>query len=100
MTRRGSTLVELIVVLALLAVTSAVTALALRVNPVSSADDTAMQQIMDARRAAVRDGRRVTIEVAVGNARHSATAHPDGRVVTAASLGVNPLSGRPADAAR
>lgn len=100
MTRAGSTLVELIVVLALLGVMSAVTVLALRSTPVASPDDTAMQQLMDARRAAVRDGKRVTIELVVAGTRHSATALPDGRVVTTASLGVNPLSGRPTDAAR
>lgn len=100
MTRRGSTLVELIVVLALLGVMGAVTVLTLRPTPVASGDDTAKQQLMEARRAAVRDGRRVTIELMVGDTRHSATAHPDGRVVTTASLGINPLSGRPSDAGR
>ena len=100
MTRPGSTLVELIVALALIGVMSAVTVLALRSTPVASTEDTAIQRLMDARRIAVREGRRMTIELMVGNARHSATAHPDGRIVTSASLGVNSLSGRLEDAER
>lgn len=100
MTRRGSTLVELIVVLALLGVMSAVTVLALRSAPVARADDSGMQQLMGARREAVRHGRRVTIELKVGSTRYSATAHPDGRVITTAPLGLDLLSGRPTDAAR
>jgi prepilin-type N-terminal cleavage/methylation domain-containing protein len=100
--RTGVTLVELIVVLALLSVVAAVTGLAFRrARPVVGLDPSAAL-VLAARDSALRLGRVVTLRVSALGARRSATAtaFPDGRVIADSSLGIDPLSGKVAHAAR
>jgi prepilin-type N-terminal cleavage/methylation domain-containing protein len=100
--RAGVTLVELIVVIALLGVIAGVTGLAFqRARPVVGADAVAALASV-ARDSALRTGRTVTLRISALGARRSAdlTAYPDGRVIADPSLGIDPLSGRVQNAAR
>ena len=102
--RTGVTLIELIVVISLLAVASGVSVVALRRARPPSKRELAIARVMAARDSALRTGRTVSIAVQdslAGAARAlSATAYPDGRVVSDAALGIDPLTGRPAHATR
>jgi len=102
MPRRGVTLIELIVVIALLAVLAGVTGVAMqRARPPRGIDVQAAAALA-ARDSALRRGRKVTVRIAApGGGRSSIlTAYPDGRVIADAALGIDPLSGRAADATR
>ena len=101
--RGGVTLLELIVVIALLGVIAGVTGIALhRATPVTGVGREAAL-VTTARDSALRSGRVVTIELRVSalGARRSATAtaFPDGRVVADPVLNIDPLTGRGASAA-
>ncbi len=98
--RAGVTLVELIVVIAMLGVIAGVTGVAFtRARPVRSIDANAAI-VAAARDSALRTGRAVTLQVSALGARRSAefTAYPDGRVIADSSLGIDELTGRPAHA--
>jgi prepilin-type N-terminal cleavage/methylation domain-containing protein len=100
--RTGVTLIELIVVIALLAVASTVSVVALRRARPPSVREAAIAHVMSARDSALLTGRRVSIalEDSVAGVLRSlpATAYPDGRVIADAVLGIDPLTGRPANA--
>lgn len=97
-TRRGATLVELMVVIVLLGIMAGVAVLAFRPAERPVGREATLAQLMDARRAAITEGKRLTIELVTDGQRHDATIFPDGRVVTSAPLSLDPLSGRPGDA--
>lgn len=99
-TRGGVTLVELMVVLVLLGVLAGVVGPALHAAPRAPAVDPVMAAILAARDSAVRAGHPVTIAVEVEGQVRDATALPDGRVLTDAPVGLNPLSGSAHDAVR
>jgi prepilin-type N-terminal cleavage/methylation domain-containing protein len=102
MTRIGVTLIEMIVVLALLGVVAGVTGLAFRRARPLVGTDTGVALALAARDSALRSGRVVTLRVSALGARRSttATAYPDGRVIADSQLGIDPLSGKVAHATR
>lgn len=98
--RRGVTMLELLVVLAILGVIGSVVGLGFRsaapAEPGSLED--AWSVIRDARGKAVREGRAVvviaTLRDALGTSvTHHATALPDGSVIADSALGVSRLAG-------
>lgn len=91
--RCGVTLVELMVVILLLGLLSGVVGLTMGSTPrVPSLDPTTVA-VLQARDSALRTGHPVTIAFSHEGSAHRATAYPDGRVVTDATLGIDPLSG-------
>lgn len=98
--RAGVTLAELMVVIVILGVMAGVTAVAFaRREPVAAANPT-LASIAAARAEAIRSGKPETIGLGSGDSRSIATAYPDGRVVTNASVAIDPLTGRSTDGAR
>lgn len=93
---RGSTLVEMLVLLAILGVIAGVTGLSFRRPPNRAAIDAVGTRALDARRKAVRSGRSLTVIVWRDGKPMALTAHADGRVVADTALAIDPLSGRPA----
>jgi prepilin-type N-terminal cleavage/methylation domain-containing protein len=92
MMRRGSTLVELIVTLAVMAVVASVVALSTRSAPASRQPD--FRSTLAAARQQALDGRApVTIEVRVNGRAQSATFFPDGSAVGDSTLRLNRLTG-------
>jgi prepilin-type N-terminal cleavage/methylation domain-containing protein len=91
---RGNTLVELLVVLAVLGIIAGVTGLTFGRAPLRNPPDAADATIADARRQALRSGRSVTVTISSGDTLLAATAHPDGRVVADSLLAIDALSGR------
>jgi prepilin-type N-terminal cleavage/methylation domain-containing protein len=93
--RAGVTLIELMVVLVILSVIASVTGLALRRAQPLRAVDRRLAVIAEARRVAIDSGRTVTVTVTVGedSVPVAVTVHPDGSVITDASLGVDRLTG-------
>ncbi len=90
--RRGVTLVELLVVLAIMTVMAAVVGLA--APPIRHADpDTATTRLTAARRAALASGQPVSITVVSRERPYAVTAYPDGAVVADSALAVDRLSG-------
>jgi prepilin-type N-terminal cleavage/methylation domain-containing protein len=111
MTRRaGITLLELIVVLAIMGIMAAVVGLAVRQPepplPATSLE-AARAAVADARREAMRTGQPVAVTVSIdaGSRRSAsaagtliqlhATAAPDGSVIADTALRIDRLSGRP-----
>lgn len=92
MTRSGTTLLELLVTLAIVAIASAVVGLALRA-PVAPAADDAQATVAAARRAAIAGRRPVTVRVAAYRESGAVTALPDGGVVADSALGRDRLTG-------
>lgn len=91
--RQGVTLVELIVVILLLGLLAGVVELTMGSTPTAASLGPTTVAVMQARDSALRTGRPVTIAFAhEGSAQH-ATAYPDGRVITNALIGIDPLSG-------
>jgi prepilin-type N-terminal cleavage/methylation domain-containing protein len=93
MTRGGVTLVELIVVLAIIAVMAGVTTLAFRRADLTPEVQPWVSALAAARRTAVDSARAVSLVVRMGDTVYSATALPDGSIVGDASLGVDRLTG-------
>jgi prepilin-type N-terminal cleavage/methylation domain-containing protein len=94
--RAGVTLVELMVVLVLLSVMAGIVAGTWRPEPpVRTWPTGAREVVASARVRAIESGNNVTVSVLVGDRHVYVTAHPDGRVVGAASLGFDPLTGLP-----
>ena len=98
--RAGVTLIELAVALAILGVALAVTGLAVRSMPEPDAAQLRAAQLDAARRRALAERRPVPVAIADSGAVLRAVAFPDGRLVADGGLGVDPLSGRPREAAR
>jgi prepilin-type N-terminal cleavage/methylation domain-containing protein len=90
--RRGVTLVELIVVLAIMTVMAAVVGLA--APPLRHADpDIATTRVTAARRTALASGQPVTITVVSQEHPYAVTAYPNGAVVADSALVVDRLAG-------
>lgn len=82
--RRGVTLVELLVVLAVLGVAAGVAGFSLLTRPTIGAARAG--SLAAARREALATGRAVTVEDTVDGRRRAATAFPDGRLVADSGL--------------
>jgi prepilin-type N-terminal cleavage/methylation domain-containing protein len=93
---RGNTLVELLVVLAVLGIIAGVTGLTFGRALHRTSPNASDAVIADARRQALRSGRSVTVAISRGDTQLAATAHPDGRVVADSLLAIDPSSGRAA----
>lgn len=99
MTRRsGFTLIELIVVIAMLGIIAGVTAVSLR-SPVDPAT-LENAEITAASRRAIESGHPVSISVRRQQHVYAITAKPDGRVVADTALMLDPLTGVGAKHAR
>jgi prepilin-type N-terminal cleavage/methylation domain-containing protein len=93
MNRPGVTLIELIVVLAIIAVMAGVTTLAFRRADLTPTVEPWVSAVAAARRTAVDSDRTVSLTVRVGDKVYAATALPDGSVVADAALGVDRVTG-------
>lgn len=89
---RGVTLIELLVVLAMLGVMSTIVGLTWRPGRWQSRQGAAAP-VAALRRRAVQSGRALTDTATVNGVVVRVIAFPDGRVVGAERLGVNPLTG-------
>jgi len=93
MARPGVTLVELIVVLAIIAVIAGVTTLAFRRADLTPSVEPWVSAIATARRIAIDSSRTVRLTVRIGDSVYAATALSDGSVVADGRLGIDRLSG-------
>jgi prepilin-type N-terminal cleavage/methylation domain-containing protein len=94
--RAGVTLLELLVVLAILGVMAGITGLAFRTpHQTPTETERASERIAAARHEAIVTGHDVTTEVMLDEQPHAVTAHADGRVVADALPALDPLSGHP-----
>lgn len=101
MTRRaGVTLLELIVVLALLSIIAGVVSLSFHAAPPVRIADANNARVLAARDSALRFGHPVSIVLSDSAGQQAATALADGRVIADAALRFDPLSGHPYDASR
>ncbi|HET7586179.1 MAG TPA: prepilin-type N-terminal cleavage/methylation domain-containing protein [Gemmatimonadaceae bacterium] len=91
--RSGVTLIELIVVLAILGVMAGVVGVAVRGAGEVREVDARMARIQAARSEAIRTGHPVTISIIAADVARAATAMPDGSVVGDPALHVERLSG-------
>lgn len=82
MRRRGVTLIELLVTLAILGLVAGVAGLSLGATPAPVPLDARRAHLADARDAALRTGHPVTVIIADSGAVAYVTALPDGRVLT------------------
>lgn len=96
--RRGVTLIELIVVLAIVAVIAGVTTLAFRRADLTPKVEPWVNAIATARRTAIDSARTISLTVRVGDSLYAATALLDGSIVADARLGIDRLSGEVAHA--
>lgn len=87
MTRRGVTLVALLVTLAVLGIAAGIGGLAVATWTAPAPPATPASRLAAARRAAISAGRAVTITDTIGGARRAATAFADGRVVADSGFG-------------
>lgn len=92
---RGVTLVELVVVIAILGLAAGVAGLAFRPPPSRTGPDARGPAIAGARARALATGARVTVAVDSGGSDATVTAHPDGSVLAAPALTVERLTGKP-----
>ena len=91
---KGHTLLELLIVLAILGVVAGVTGLGFRRPADSTLVDSVDARIADARRDAIRSGQSVSVIVMHAGVPVAVTAHPDGRVIADTTLAIDQLSGR------
>lgn len=91
--RRGTTLVELLVVLCILGVIAGVTVLALRRLDRPAPDDPSTI-VAESLRAAVDTPRTIVVRVVRDGRPLSATIRPDGSVVGDSALDIDRLTGR------
>jgi len=97
---RGVTLVELLVVIALLGIAAGIAAVGLSPRAAEPAP-AAHRAIAAARRLAIASGRPQTVRIPSNSERPLlATAHPDGSVIADSAVAVEYLTGRPHDASR
>jgi len=90
---RGTTLVELLVVLCILGVIASVTVLAIRRFDSPSPDDPAAI-LAESLRAAVDTPRTIVVRVAHDGQPLSSTIRPDGTIVADSALDADRLTGR------
>lgn len=90
--RAGVTLVELLVVLAILAITSSLASVTFRRADTSRGSD-AGDQVRALRREAIIGGHSITRLVRRDSATYVATALADGRVIADSALGIDPSTG-------
>ena len=91
--RRGSTLLELMIVLVVIGVVASVAALAMP-NKVVPLDDTP-HRIANARTKALRTGRPVTVTIQLNTVFAVATAMPDGSVLADSTAKTERMTGQP-----
>lgn len=94
MKRRGSTLLELIVVLAIMGFVAGVVTLSF---PAKQSPGTA-DALASARRTAIAERRSQTIVVRRGDVAYDVTVLPDGSVVADSALHIDRLTGERSDA--
>jgi prepilin-type N-terminal cleavage/methylation domain-containing protein len=82
MDRSGVTLLELIVVLAILALVGSVVGLAVRATPLAHGANPIAAALVTVRDSAIRTRRSVTTMVMLSDSVREITALPDGRVIT------------------
>jgi len=98
--RAGVTLLELILVLAILGLMAGIVGLAApRIVTVAKADS-ATATAMDLRAKAIRSGHVVTGDVSMRSGIVAVSAYPDGRLLADSALRIDPLSGRVTHATR
>lgn len=98
--RTGVTLLELILVLAILGLMAGIVGLAApRIVTITKADS-AVARAMELRALAIRSGNVLTGDVATHSGIVTVSAYPDGRVLADSALRIDPLSGRATHAAR
>ena len=91
-TAHGVTLVELLVVLAMLGVMATIVGLTWRPGRWQSPESAAVP-ISALRHRALRSGRALNDTATINGVLVRVIAFPDGRIVGAAHMGVNPLTG-------
>jgi prepilin-type N-terminal cleavage/methylation domain-containing protein len=91
--RRGVTLVELMVTLALIGLLAGVVGLTLHTAPRAPSIDAPTARLVAARDSALRLGVPVTIALTVDGHSHVATALPDGRVIADSAFAIDAMSG-------
>jgi type II secretory pathway pseudopilin PulG len=92
---KGSTLVELIIVLTVLGIAAGVVGVAIGALPSPATVSESAAAIAGARRQALATGRAVTITLEDSTGLHAATALPDGSVIADSTI-LDRLTGRPA----
>lgn len=79
--RGGVTLIELIVVLAILAIGATIVGLAVRATPLLHSANSVASALAAVRDSAIRTRRSVTMILTLSGSVHAVTALPDGRVI-------------------
>jgi prepilin-type N-terminal cleavage/methylation domain-containing protein len=97
--RNATTLVELMVAMAILAIMAAVVGVAIHGSNRDVAD-TAVDRAAVARQRAIASGEPVVFTLTSGEASRRATALPDGSVVGASLAHIDRMTGRPSNASR
>jgi prepilin-type N-terminal cleavage/methylation domain-containing protein len=95
MNRRGMTLIEVIVVLAVLGIVAGLVAPSLHLALPADAGHETQSAVAALRRRALESGRAADTLVEHGGRIRVLHALPDGRVLADTSFGIDPLSGRP-----
>ena len=94
-TRFGTTLVELLVVLAVLGIATSIAGLAFHSAHAAPTPATVMlERIAAARREAIATGHDVSTTVVLDDQLRAVTAHADGSVMADSVSALDPLSGR------
>lgn len=92
--RQGVTLLELLLVMALLALLLALSGLAVGYADAPGSSDELTEAASRARHAAVADRRPTSVHVLTPDGPTVLTAFPDGRVLAEPRFGIDPLTGR------
>jgi prepilin-type N-terminal cleavage/methylation domain-containing protein len=96
-TRRGVTLIELLVTLSILSGIAGVTTLAVR-RLVAPAADSPQQILADSLRLAVATGRPIRVRIIVGGRWVNALVGIDGSILADSGFGIERFTGRPVNA--
>lgn len=93
--RAGVTLLEVIVVVAVMAVAVTVAGLSWRTHEPPVSASAAVQLVAAARREALKSGSAVTVRVELTTGVHVITVTPDGRIRGGEAVGFDALAGQP-----